>query len=836
MGKALKAIGTAIVVGGLVIATGGAAIIPAAAGGGLAGAMGTAVSVGGFSVTAGAAIQAGSLIASIGTAITAKKAASSSGYSTEWMADPDQPIPFAFGRVGAAGLIIHKDEYGGHGAYYSVLSVMSGAGPIRSFGTFKADQKVVTFTGPGGMAKTSEWADYMWRGTRLGTQPDTALLSPSGIDGVLPEWGAAYKTSGKAVYMLTMAQNSKLDKYPDGEPKVMQEVEGLFYWDPRLDSTYPGGFGSCRLDQPSTWVWGENGALFALKWALGLWEDPVGKGAPGVGVCVGGIGASRDGIEIADFVTAANIADANGWKCAAWPNTKESKRTVFEWLLQSAGAVPNRVAGKISCISRGAPQPSIVTVTAKDTAGPIELDAATPRLDRINEITPRFWDPRTWELTATDPVKVAAYVTADGGRRPRGVDYPYVPTARQAGQLAAYDIVDGQEGITGTIPFKTHMRRIKPGQCFTLSEPGFVLDGQKVRAWGRAIDAQTGVVRIRFRSETDSKHAFALAQMTAAPAGPSLTPQDPTIIATPALNSWSVASETFVANGLSLPALVFAGYVENPTVDAVLFEYRPVADPPRSWAAAGLEGPSVERKEVTGVTPGTAYEAAVSYRRGNVASARLVLGPVVVGELPPKPTIVSATPFTATTGARIQVLVTNPQRPDFTYVLRWKVRDASFVSWVTEYPQPILTSGSTIQLNSSVVPTGATIDVEVAFQSVARGPFAAAVVTTEDASAFTVSASSRSVAGSAPGGGVVTTPAVSLTYSGNTGDVSIEWDNIGGAIGAYALDDNSTSTSFRYTIQPSEDASATFQATVTDEGTGEVRTVLVGAAFLDSTA
>lgn len=634
MAKALKGIGTAIVIGGLIVATGGAAIAMSA-GVGLGGALGLAggatLGVGGFSVTASGLIGAGSLISSAGTALAAKKAPASSGYSTEWMADSDQPIPFAFGKIGVSGLIVHKDEYGGHEAYYSVLSVISGAGPIKSFGTFRGDQKVVAFSGSGGMASSSEWSSYMWRGTRLGTQPDTALLSPSGIDGTLPEWGSAHKTSGKAVYMLTMAQDSKLTKYPDGEPQVLQEVEGLYVWDPRLDSTYPGGSGSCRLNNPATWVWKENGALFALKWALGLWEDPVGAGAPGVGTCVGGIGSSLAGIDVEAFVYAANVADANGWKCGAWPNTKEDKNQVLDWLLQSAGAVRSRRAGLISCISRGAPQPSIVTVTAADTAGPIELDSAMPRLDRFNEITPRYWSPQHfWEMTPSGAVKVPEYVTQDGGRRPRGVDYPYVTNAVQVGQLAAYDIVDSREGISGTIPFKTHMRRIKPGDCFTLDEPGFVLDGQKVKCWGRSIDPQTGVVRIRFRSETDAKHAFAMGETSVPPPAPSLTVTDPTVIAAPLVGAWNLTSDLFTDGGVSVPALVITGATDNTLADAVIFEFRPVGA--TDWAGAGIEAANVTRKEITGLTNGTSYEAAVSYRVRGVIGARHVLTAVTSGE------------------------------------------------------------------------------------------------------------------------------------------------------------------------------------------------------------
>lgn len=631
MGKTVAAVGTAIIIGGAILATGGAVLIPAAAGGGLFGALGTAA----FGITASQFIAAGSLLVSAGQALDKPKVATSA-YTTDWLADTDQAIPFAFGRVGLAGLVVNKEEYG-EGAdqenNFTICGVVSGAGPIKSFVEFTADDKLVTFNGADMATSPAEWSpDRMYFSTKLGTQPDTALAKASGISGTLPNWGSDYKMSGKACYMLTFVQDKKATAYPDGEPDPVMVIEGLYAWDPRLDSTYPGGSGSCRLNNPATWVYQNNGAIFALKWALGLWEDPTGKGAPGVGTCVGGIGSTLDGIDVAQFVYAANVADANGWTCAAWPTTKEDKHVVLDNLLQSAGAVSSRKAGLISCISRGAPQASILTVTAADTAGPIELDAAMPRLDRINTITPRYWsEAHNWQMVQAGAVSVSTYVTEDDGRRPRGVDYPYVPGATQAAVLAAFDIVDSREGISGTIPFKTHMRRIQPGDCFTITEPGFVLDGLKVKCWGRAFDPQSGVVRIRFRSDTDAKYAFALGETGVPPPAPSLTVTDPTVVPAPLLGDWTLTGDTLTENGLSVPIIRFDGSCSNPMADAVVFEYRPVDTPVRPWAGAGIEGPQITRKEVNQTTPGTSYEGSVQYRVAGVLGARRILGPVTSG-------------------------------------------------------------------------------------------------------------------------------------------------------------------------------------------------------------
>lgn len=140
-------------------------------------------------------------------------------------------------------------------------------------------------------------------------------------------------------------------------------------------------------------------------------------------------------------------------------------------------------------------------------------------------------------------------------------------------------------------------------------------------------------MRVSFVSETDAKYPFALGQNPTPPTPQVLTPVDPRFVSPPESGDWSLSAETLVENGSSIPILAFVGACDNSMAESVIFEFRPVDTPLRLWAGAGVEGPAVERKEVGGpITQGTAYEGAVSYRRGNNVSERLVLGPVTVGQ------------------------------------------------------------------------------------------------------------------------------------------------------------------------------------------------------------
>lgn len=574
------------------------------------------------------------------------------GRTFEWTLDPDGPIPFAAGRIGVPGSAVYRKTFGPDLMYYGIPSVLSGAGPIDGFEGFMADDETVTFDGSG-KAVSSQYAGELWYKNKLGTQPDTAITSPTGLKNgaTLPGWTSAHKLSGKACYMIVMGENSKGSAFPTGEIKPIITFRGLKVYDPRRDDTYPGGSGAHRLANPATWTYSTNPILWALKWTLGLWEGPNGKGAPQVDYQVGGIGAKLSGIDVPAFVAAANVADANGWTCAAYPTTDDDKHQVLTGFLQAGGAIYAQRAGKISCIQRAAPRTSIVTISAYDTAGPLEIDTAASRIDRINTLRPRFWsEPHRWQMTALDQeVTAQAYRDEDGAVRTRGIDYPYVTDAVQAGQLAALQIANTREGIAGVIPLKPHLQRIRPGDAFTITEAGFVLNGLKCLCLNTDYDPATGVVRVSFVSETDAKYPFALGQDPTPPEPQVLTPVDPRYVTPPAPGDWSVTVPGPAPDGSQLPNIDLTGLVSNDTADALLISWRAVAsgenpntqplylDPDGNvlpgWMDAGSYAPTIRSLSIQGPKSGAVVWLALRYRRGNNFSAAELKGPITVRSL-----------------------------------------------------------------------------------------------------------------------------------------------------------------------------------------------------------
>lgn len=649
MGKALKAVGTAIVIIGAAVATAGAALIPAVAGGGISGALGTAV----FGVTAGQLMTVGALVSSVGGSLSQPKV-SNAGSALGWVGDPNGPMHFAAGRIAVGGDLRHKAAYGPDDRmYFSAVTVVSDAGPIDAFESFTANDIPVTFDASG-KAITSHYANVMWRRTQRGQQPETGYLaSPSGLKNgaTLPNWGPSHKLSAKAGFILTLSENSKHSAYKGQYPKPRTVIRGLRVYDWRRDSTVPGGDGPCRLSDPSTWPYSANPILWSVKWLLGLWEGPTGKGAPQVDHQVGGIGARWENIDVAAFTEAANIADTHGWTCAARPSTDDDKAQVLDAFLQAGGAYYIERAGKASCIHRAAPRVSVATITAADTAGPIELDTSASYLDRKNTgVATYLSEADGWKMTALPEVTSPQWVAEDGGRkRSVPVTYSYVDRAKQASELMCLGIAHTREGISGRIPLKSYMQGIGPGSAFTIKEPEFVLDGLKCLCLETSYDANTGVHTVTFVSETDAKYPYAYGQAPNPPAPPALTPVDPTQVSPPQPGDWTIIPRPPAPGGGQLPVIDLSGIVSNATADAMLINWRevvegedPTAQPPfmdeegellPGWVDAGVWPPTTRTLSIQGPQPGAQIWIAIRYKRGNNVSPAELAGPITVGDL-----------------------------------------------------------------------------------------------------------------------------------------------------------------------------------------------------------
>lgn len=563
--------------------------------------------------------------------LTAKKPGNT-GNPMSWTADPQAGIPYIMGRTYAGGQIVYRRTYQKDDKAERIHTVYS-AGPITSFDTFYVDGIATTISGD-----TAEINDRgkMLVGTQRGQQPEAVQFG--GMDA--PDITAASKLSGLAASSITLFYDAKGGTTFTTEPQCGWVIHGVTAYDPRLDSTYPGGNGPQRIGDETTWAYSANPYLHALTWLIGRRQN---------GKLMMGVGVPTSGILIDQYVEGANVADANKWTISGELSSVDDKWSRLKDMLQAGGGEPIRLGAQIGCIIN-TPRVSLATITADDVVGDASVQATQAKRDRINAIVPRYTAEQsvtteksdgsglqtavTWAVTAGSPVIVADYVAFDGKPRQKEVDYTFVADLTQSQQLARYDIENAREFGPITLPMKLRWMGYKPGDVVTAVLPELGLNGQDILLLQRELSPADGTVTMTARSETAAKHAFALGQTGTAPATPSVT--GPALVSTPDPSAWTLTGGTVSsANGTTVAALIVTGSADSDAIDAILIQYRTSATQtaqPGPWIDAGAQAPSLEHFAITSVQDQTAYDVAIAYRRGPNIGTPLILGPAVAGQ------------------------------------------------------------------------------------------------------------------------------------------------------------------------------------------------------------
>lgn len=457
--------------------------------------------------TIGAVASAVSVAASLGAAALQKRPALK-GSVSQVMIGATMAVPYAIGLTYLGGMQVYDNSGGDKNKYRHQVMVVSAAGPIESFDSFLADYQPVTLSGE---SATGWYGGFLTVQEKLGARPETAHTNSVSA---MPGWSAAHKLSGFASYRPTMLFDKDGERFASGIPQLGVIVKGAKAYDPRADSTYSGGSGAQRWDDEATWAWSENAALHGLTYARGRFEN---------GVKIVGAGIPRDAIDIASFVEAANIDDANEWKVggAVYEAPDLSKWDNLKRILQAGGAKPIWSGGMLR-LHISAPRPSLFRITADDLAeGSVDVQAMKGSRERRNSIVPKYRAPdRNWEYVQGDAVTAATYVAEDGELKTEEVQYGLVQDKDQAAQLAAYDMVNAREFGPVTMSVKPRLLSYRLGEAGTLHIPEAGLFEQLAVITGRSVNPATGVVTLTLESETSAKHAYAMGLTGTAPPTP----------------------------------------------------------------------------------------------------------------------------------------------------------------------------------------------------------------------------------------------------------------------------------------------------------------------------
>lgn len=597
----------------------------------------------GFAGGIGAGISAWGTALSIGSAVTSltRKVPkpAQTGVQLEIKRDPNAPVPIVYGRTATGGTLIYEGVTGVKSANDNIrLSRVVGlaaGGPIAGVEEyhigayqlfFAAHPAVASLThcvSTSAPAGSKMFLTNFKQAYRLGSTPEVADWAT--LTGTaMAEVTSSSRLSGVALAIQHLDYSQ--ESFPGGYPSQQRFViRGKACYDPRKDSTYPGGSGAHRLHIHSTYEWTENPYIIALDYIFGTFENGVRRF---------GMGASKAEVDIAAFVAGANVADANNWKCGGEISSQDDPYSVVTTILQAGSGLPSNRGAQFSCYVN-TPKTSIYTIGIEDVTGPIELSATPAWRDRPNRVTPYYRNPSAdWQINAGDTVTAQAYIEQDGGEEHTvEVQYPMVQDAAQAKQLATYDLTAAREFLEFTITCRPRLLTVRGGDCVTVNLPEIAASGIKCIVIARSFDPRTLQVILKLKSETDSKHAYALGQTATAPVMQSLQGSyDPSVPTRPVTGGW-LATGTNVtnANGVTNPAILVSGSCEDTYASDIIAEVRKTGT--TEWTVSKTVPSSTTLMTLTEVAPETQYDVAISYRSiYGVVSARIILGPVLTGE------------------------------------------------------------------------------------------------------------------------------------------------------------------------------------------------------------
>ncbi|KZE16232.1 hypothetical protein [Sphingomonas hankookensis] len=476
-----------------------------------AGVAAAGVASGAAAVAVASAIAIGSNLA-VGL-LSPRTGGTGGGTQTDWSADPRAPIPIRFGRTGGAGNIVYRKGSGeaDKNQYQTLTTVLSGAGPIDAIEASYADKKPLTFTGAAANAPFSGW---LWEVRQLGLCPEPAALN-TGV-GNKPGWTADHKLSSLAAVQTTLRYDSKGKGTFMTEPGMLWVTRGVRCYDPRLDSTYPGGSGPQRWFDQTTWAFSKNPYVVGLTWAIG-WKAN--------GVRVAGVGIHIRNIEVSRFVEGANVADFNGWTCGGEVSTGDDKWQVLKSILQAGGGEPIKDGATLSCMVN-APRVPIATIGRDDIVGEISAPKTQPRRDRVNGIIPTYRsEAHFWEVVPGEVVRDAAMLAKDGDERTKEIAYGLVQVegsddVQQTVELAGYDLENAREAGPITMPLKLRWIGFRAGDCVTIDADETGLSGKQMILLKRSLDPATGMVPMTMRTEDPTKHGRVFARTGTLPPVP----------------------------------------------------------------------------------------------------------------------------------------------------------------------------------------------------------------------------------------------------------------------------------------------------------------------------
>lgn len=330
------------------------------------------------------------------------------------------------------------------------------------------------------------------------TQVAPALLTGAGAP-ISTDWTSAHRARGRAftVHIFTMfstTTNTPEAIFYSGVPQNIRAlVKGRKIYDPRLDSTQPGGSGAHRFATPSTWAWSDNPILCYTDYRTQY------------------MGVAESKIDWPWVMTQATVCDTlvaiptattqKRYTCNGVIALTNTHRENCEAILSSCLGYCPKVSGKWRPTA-GAYIASDVTITEDDIVGEIVMTGGVSRAERYNTVSAVYYSANEFaqEVDAL-PVSSATYVTRDGVALTKSLALPMTNNEYMAQRIAYKAVLQSDRQIGCVVPLRWTGLQVAIGTRVNVNYAKFGWVNKVFRCTNWKLGAQDAPISVVLRED-----------------------------------------------------------------------------------------------------------------------------------------------------------------------------------------------------------------------------------------------------------------------------------------------------------------------------------------------
>lgn len=381
----------------------------------------------------------------------------------------EQPREYLFGQPATAGQLVDAYNSGGmYGTEWETLVIAVADHQVEALVGYYVGEVYYPYVAAGVQPGFSGSLSISFQaGTIDQTTTDDRVVSGG--------WAATDRLAGVAHVIVAYRADAPDADAPvwTGRPQFLWVVKGARLYDPRKDSTVPGGSGLHRWEDPGSWEWSDNAYLARYNYARGIY---AGGQVTDSKMLLIGRGLSADEAPPERAIARANICDelvtlkAGGTQKRYTANgvvrSTESFIAVEEMFARTMAGVIVQPDGGVD-IDPGVSKAAVLSFTDADlpVGLPVRVEHFLSDGDRVNVVAPRYIEPeQLWRETAAPVRRSTSDILADGGPKAHaGLSLPFVTNHQQAQRIGEIERRQGRREIRAALTLGPTFSRLEEG-------------------------------------------------------------------------------------------------------------------------------------------------------------------------------------------------------------------------------------------------------------------------------------------------------------------------------------------------------------------------------------